>query len=347
MAPLLAVENLTVRFPTYTGLVHAVNGISFTIDTHEIFGLIGESGSGKSVTARAILRVLPAAQIAGHIRFQGIDMLEAREPEMRRIRGRRIAMISQDPLSSLNPVFTIGEQLIDALIWSRFLAENGDHARQTGVPSRSGRRRLRADARRWAIELLRRVHLPSPEAFLSKYPHELSGGMRQRVLIAMAMTSGPDLLIADEPTTALDVSIQAQFLNLLRELVDTEGISVLYISHDLSVVAQLCDRVAVMYGGHLMEVATAAALFRHPRHPYTRTLLAALTLDEASRALAVRGEAPDLRHPPAGCAFAPRCPIAVSSCFDRRPPLLEPAPAHVVLCDRTEHYDESLQPEPA
>jgi oligopeptide/dipeptide ABC transporter ATP-binding protein len=336
--PVLSVENLTVMFPTYRGLVRAVNGISFVVERGEVFGLIGESGSGKSVTARSILRVLPNVNISGKIWFEGRDLLSETDPWMQRVRGRRIAMISQDPLSSLNPVFTIGDQLVDAAVWARMPVEERDGSAVVGGIL-GGSRRLRPAARQHVIDLLRKVHLPAPEALLSKYPHELSGGMRQRVLIAMAMIGGPDLLIADEPTTALDVSIQAQLLNLLRALVDSGEITIMYISHDLSVVAQLCNRVAVMYAGNLVEMATTSVLFRRPLHPYTRALLAALSPERIYQTETVRDDGLNLAVRTPGCSFAPRCPIAVPLCVEAPPRWLEFEPGHMVLCERTDRYD--------
>jgi oligopeptide/dipeptide ABC transporter ATP-binding protein len=311
-----------------------VNNISFTVGRREIFGLIGESGSGKSVTARSILRLLPHVQTSGTIRFRGRDLLREPEPCMQDIRGRQIAMVSQDPLSSLNPVFTIGEQLTDAAVWTRLLPKS-----RSRVPSRGSwpaRRLLRNAARSLVLDMMDRVRLPDPASLLKKYPHELSGGMRQRVLIAMAMLSAPDLLIADEPTTALDLSIQAQLLNLMRGLVDSDDTAIVYISHDLSVVAQLCDRVAVMYAGSIVELASALDLFRRPLHPYTRALLAALSPDASAEAQAEPGGGLNLGSLKAGCTSAPTRPITVGTCFEVRPRWLEIEPGHFVLCECTD-----------
>jgi oligopeptide/dipeptide ABC transporter ATP-binding protein len=318
--PLLEVEGLRTSFFTRDGVVRAVDGISFAVDRGEIMGLVGESGCGKSVTSLSIMRlVAPPGRIeAGTIRFDGRDLLTLNASEMRAIRGQQIAMIFQQPTSSLNPVWDAGHQIGEVLEIHRGMRP--------------------AEARVRALELLRMVGIPDPERRLAAYPHELSGGMAQRVMIAMALACEPDLLIADEPTTALDVTIQAQILDLLRSLRDELGTAIILITHDLGVVAEMCDRVAVMYAGEIVEQAEVATLFRDPRHPYTRGLIGSIPVPGiVRRDLAViPGNVPNLIDLPAGCRFAPRCLARVDEnvtlATDHHPQLLPVAADHEVRC---------------
>lgn len=335
---LLQVKDLQVEFTTWRGIVQALGGINLTIGRNEIMGLIGESGSGKSVTGLSILNLLgsPPGIVGGEIWFEGKNLLEISKNELETIQGKRIAVVSQDPLSSLNPVFTIGEQLVDAIIWAELC--QGATKTPSVVTfldrwSGAGRRRVKA-AKERACELLTQVGLPSPEQQLKAYPHQLSGGMRQRVLIAIALTSKPALLIADEPTTALDVTVQAQILNLIKNLAVSQNLSVLFISHDLSVVAQLCDRVSVMYAGRIVEQGPAVALFQNPLHPYTKALLQTVEGRKAGTLVEIAGEIPDMVAPPAGCRFHTRCPIAISQCKQIEPLMEEKEPGHWVACWR-------------
>jgi oligopeptide transport system ATP-binding protein len=303
---LLEIENLQVQFHTEDGVVNAVNGISLTIEPGETLGIVGESGSGKSVSSLAVLGLLPmppAKILNGTARFQGRDLLKLSQNELADIRGNRIAMIFQDPMTSLNPFLTIGQQLTEV--------------------SRVHLRHSHEQARRHAIQMLERVGLPAPERRLEDYPHQFSGGMRQRVMIAMALSCKPALLIADEPTTALDVTIQAQILELMKELQQAEGTAIVLITHDLGVVANICRRVNVMYAGRFVEEAAVDDLFARPRHPYTLGLLKSIPrLDTADETLTpIRGQPPDLIHLPSGCAFNPRCPNAIERCPKEVPPL--------------------------
>ena len=305
--PLLEIENLQVQFHTDDGVVNAVNGISLAIEPGETLGIVGESGSGKSVSSLAVLGLLPmppAKILSGTARFQGRDLLKLSQNELADIRGNRIAMIFQDPMTSLNPFLTIGQQLTEV---SRIHLHHSHH-----------------QARRHAIEMLERVGLPAPERRLDDYPHQFSGGMRQRVMIAMALSCKPALLIADEPTTALDVTIQAQILELMKELQRAEGTAIILITHDLGVVANICRRVNVMYAGRFVEEAAVDDLFARPRHPYTLGLLKSIPrLDTADETLTpIRGQPPDLVHLPSGCAFNPRCPNVVERCPKEVPPLV-------------------------
>jgi oligopeptide/dipeptide ABC transporter ATP-binding protein len=314
---LLAVDDLRVHFWTGSGTVHAVNGISFEIGAGETLGIVGESGCGKSVTALALLGLLPRAGRvrSGTARFDGRDLLRLSQRTLRRVRGRQVAMIFQDPMTSLNPVLTIGRQLREPL------------------ETHFGMSRKAAAAR--AAELLDRVGIPNPDTRLADYPHQFSGGMRQRAMIAMALACRPKLLIADEPTTALDVTIQAQILALLKELVAEERTALILITHDLGVVAGMCERVNVMYAGMFMETGSAEQLFGTPRHPYTLGLLQSVPrLDAARRAALqpIEGAPRDMLRPPSACPFQPRCRYEVEQSRLEVPPLLEIEPGHKVAC---------------
>jgi len=319
---LLHVSNLRVYFRTDSGLVQAVDGVSLEIDAGETLGLVGESGCGKSVTAYSILKLLPvppAEYAGGEIKFRGENLLSLDEKAMRRVRGNLVSMIFQEPMSSLNPIMSIGAQITEAI--------------------REHRKVSRRESREIAIDMLRRVRIPSPETRFDEYPHQLSGGMKQRAMIAMALVCRPSLLIADEPTTALDVTIQAQILELLNELQQELNMSVLLITHDLGVVAETCDRVAVMYAGKIVESAPVASLFETPRHPYTHGLFRSLpTLTEKKKQLAViPGSVPSPLDFPSGCRFRTRCSMAQEVC--RQEPLLrEIAPAHFAAC----HFSEEV-----
>ena len=316
--PLLQVRDLQVRFETPSGSVRAVAGVSFGLRAGETLGLVGESGCGKTVTALSILRLLPAthAEVSGEIRLAGDDLQTLPEFRMRQVRGNRIAMVFQEPMTALNPVFTIGEQVAEALRLHRGLG--------------------REAAWSAAAQALTRVGLPDANRRLGQYPHQLSGGLRQRALIAMALACEPELLIADEPTTALDVTIQAQILALLKRLKEEMGLAVLFITHNLGIVAQTTERVAVMYAGALMEQAATPELFKNPLHPYTRSLLAAVPrLDfhhpPGESLAAILGQVPDLEAPPSGCLFQDRCPEARGQCLEE-PPWVEVGAGHQVRC---------------
>ena len=319
--PLLRVDNLRTHFHTRDGVVRAVDGVSFDVMPGETLAIVGESGCGKSVTAMSILRLLatpPARIVEGRIEFDGLNLLDLPEPEMRQIRGNRIAMVFQEPMTSLNPVLTIGRQIAEALVLHRGLSQRDATAR--------------------AIELLRKVHIPEAERRVKQYPHELSGGMRQRVMIAMALACEPRLLIADEPTTALDVTIQAQILELMRELRDETGASIILITHDLGVVAEMAQRVVVMYAGRKVEEALVEELFARPRHPYTRGLLGSMphlgdsVNDTGKRLIEIPGMVPSLKGTLPGCLFAPRCPSASERCSREVPPLESHGAGRWVAC---------------
>jgi oligopeptide/dipeptide ABC transporter ATP-binding protein len=307
-ASLLSVEDLIVRFRTHEGTIHAVNGVSFEVESGETLGLVGESGCGKSVTNLAIMRLLPkpAGRIeGGSVMFDGLDLVNLPEHDMRELRGRDIAMIFQDPMTSLNPVLTIEEQMVETIRAHR----------QTTVP----------EARRRAIELLEMVGIPKAEGRLKSFPHQFSGGMRQRVMIAMALALEPKLMIADEPTTALDVTIQAQVLEILRRLTTESGTAMILITHDLGVVAGMTQRINVMYAGFIVETATTTDLFSTPSHPYTVGLLHSIPrLDEVrpEELVPIEGTPPDQRREPVGCPFAPRCAWRLPVCWEEMPPLV-------------------------
>ena len=318
--PLLEVKDLRTQFRTRDGVVRAVDGIDFHVNRGEIMGLVGESGCGKSVTSLSIMRLIaPPGRIeTGQILFDDQDLLKLRDEDMRRIRGERISMIFQQPTSSLNPVWTVGTQIEEVLRLHRSMKSDA--------------------ARNRARELLRIVGIPDPERRLKAFPHEMSGGMAQRVMIAMALACEPELLIADEPTTALDVTIQAQILDLIRSLRDETGTAIILITHDLGVVAEMCDRVAVMYAGEIVEQTDTVKLFRDPRHPYTRGLIDSIPVPgtERDELAVIPGNVPNLIDLPAACRFAPRCVARVTEevvdSTELHPSLLPVAPAHEVRC---------------
>ena len=322
---LLAVDGLEVRFWTDRGTVHAVNGVSFEIDAGETLGIVGESGCGKSVTSLAILGLLPRAgrATAGTARFDGLELLTMSDRELREVRGKEIAMIFQDPMTSLNPVLTIGRQIREAL------------------EAHFGMDRKDADAR--AAELLDQVGIPSAKARIGDYPHQFSGGMRQRAMIAMALACEPKLLIADEPTTALDVTIQAQILDLLRQLVSDRNTALIMITHDLGVVAGMCERVNVMYGGTFVETGSAEQVFGEPRHPYTLGLLQSVPRLDTPRGRQLQpiaGAPRDMLQAPHACPFQPRCAYAIETCHAEVPPLVQMSPGHYVACFNPVAADE-------
>ena len=320
-APLLEVEGLKTHFFTRDGVVRAVDGVSFSVHAGETLAIVGESGCGKSVTSLSILRLIaspPGRTVAGSIRFEGRELLALPEPDMRKVRGNEISMIFQEPMTSLNPVLTIGRQIAEALVLHRGLARAAANAR--------------------AVEMLAVVNIPEPARRVREYPHQLSGGMRQRVMIAMALACSPKLLIADEPTTALDVTIQAQILDLMRGLKEKTGAAIVLITHDLGVVAEMAQRVVVMYAGRKVEEAPVAELFARPRHPYTQGLLrsiprlGATLAGKRNRLEEIRGMVPSMREAIPGCVFAPRCAYATERCRTEYPPLEQKAEGHVVAC---------------
>jgi peptide/nickel transport system ATP-binding protein len=315
--PILAVEDLRVSFRAEGGAVNAVDGVSFALAAGRTLAIVGESGCGKSATSLAIMGLLaPNASVSGHVAFQGEDLLALPQAALREKRGAELAMIFQEPMTSLNPAFTVGDQISEAILRHRRVA--------------------RADAARQAIAMLDRVRIPAPERRFHAYPHQLSGGMRQRAMIAMALACGPKLLIADEPTTALDVTIQAQILDLLRQMQDETGAAILLITHDLGVVAENAHDVLVMYAGRLAEHAKVADIFACPQHPYTVGLLGAVPRLEVSRTrlASIEGAVPDPRNPPPGCRFAPRCPFQVARCAAEAPVLAAVGSGHEAACWR-------------
>jgi peptide/nickel transport system ATP-binding protein len=330
MTPLLEVDGLKTHFFTRDGVVRAVDGVSFSVAPGETLAVVGESGCGKSVTSLSVLRLIaspPGRIVDGSIRFQGQDLLELSERRMRDIRGNEISMIFQEPMTSLNPVLRIGSQITETLTLHRGLSKVAAVAR--------------------AIEVLRLVGIPEPASRLDQYPHEFSGGMRQRVMIAIALACDPKLLIADEPTTALDVTVQAQILDLMRQLKARTGTAIILITHSLGVVAEMAQRVVVMYGGRKVEEAPVAALFARPRHPYTRALLgcvprlrSSLSGNGKARLAEIEGVVPSLKEAIPGCIFAPRCAHASAQCRQSYPPLEEKAAGHWVACWKADELAE-------
>jgi peptide/nickel transport system ATP-binding protein len=318
VSALLAVEDLRVSFATDHGLARAVDGVGFSLVAGETLCVVGESGCGKSVTALSVMGLVaqPPGRVEGRVRFEGRDLVGLDAKALADLRGDRMAMIFQEPMTSLNPAFTIGAQLSEVLVRHRGLD--------------------RAEARRRAVEMLRHVRIPAPERRIDDYPHRLSGGMRQRAMIAMALLCRPALLIADEPTTALDVTIQAQVLELMRSLRDETGTAILLITHDVGVVAEMADRVVVMYAGQVVEEAPVDELFARPQHPYTVGLLGAVPAlgERKARLTAIDGLVPPPTALPPGCRFAPRCPFAIERCGTEAPALASVAPGHLTRCWR-------------
>lgn len=318
MEHVLEVDQLHVTFQTHGGEVHAVRGVSFTVGKGETVAIVGESGCGKSVTAQSIMRLVPEPPgriKQGSIRLNGVDVVQLSEKEMRGIRGSQVSMIFQDPMTSLNPTLTVGDQIMEGM--KRHQKISSDFAK------------------RQALDMLKLVGIANPKERLKQYPHQFSGGMRQRIMIAMALVCNPSLLIADEPTTALDVTIQAQIIDLFKEIQAKTGISIILITHDLGVVAQIADRIHVMYAGEIIESGTVREIFYRPQHPYTKGLLASIPRLDADRSqplVPIYGSPPDLYAPPPGCAFAQRCDAAMEVCRLHRPPITTMSNHHYTAC---------------
>ena len=316
--PLLQVKELATHFVSARGtrVVRAVNEVSFSLDSGETLGIVGESGSGKTTLALSLLRLLPPAAriVSGEILFEGEDLLKKSDVEMRRIRGKRVAMILQDPMASLNPLFTIGDQVAE--------------------PIRVHEHASRGNAWSKARDLLKAVRISAPETRVKEYPHQMSGGMRQRIVGAIAISCEPALLIADEPTTSLDVTIQAQYLRLLRDLQRAHHLALIFITHNLGIVAKMCDHVAVMYAGRIVELGPVRRIFNSPVHPYTQALLSSIPrlADPSQRLTAIDGQPPDLASPPPGCAFHPRCPKVMPRCREEDPPGFSEGELHTARC---------------
>lgn len=323
---LLEIKDLRINFYTYRGVVKALNGVNLKIYQGEFFGLVGETGCGKSVTASGVLNLVqnPGKIERGEIIFKGRDLLKMGKEEIReKIRGKEITMIMQYPVSALNPVMNNGDQIAEGLITNKNMSER--------------------EAKKRVIELLREVNIPEPEKIVRQYPHQLSGGMAQRVMIAMMLSTEPSLLIADEPTTALDVSIQAQVLSLLKDLISKHKATVLLITHDLSVVAETCDRVGVMYAGDMVEVGEVDQIINNPQHPYTKGLINAIPSDRRNELVEIRGSVPDLVNPPSGCRFHPRCDYVRDLCKNEKPKVLQVEKDHMVACFLYERGYEGVE----
>ncbi|WP_188454705.1 ABC transporter ATP-binding protein [Virgibacillus oceani] len=330
MDKILKVNDLSVSFDTYGGEVKAVRGVTFDLDEKETLAIVGESGSGKSVTAQSIMRLIPMPPgkfASGSIEFNGENVIEKSEKQMEGIRGKEISMIFQDPMTSLNPTMTVGKQIAEGLIKHQNMSKKEAHHR--------------------GVELLKLVGIPNPEARIKQYPHEFSGGMRQRAMIAIALACNPKVLIADEPTTALDVTIQAQILDLMRDLQDQTGTSIILITHDLGVVANAAHRVAVMYGGKIVETGNVDEIFYNPKHPYTWGLLGSmpkLDSDSDEELQAIPGSPPDLADPPKGCPFAARCPYAMKVCEDHMPEYTELSKTQKTACWLLDERSPKVEP---
>ncbi len=325
---ILKVENLSTWFYTSDGIGKAVEDVDLTLTRGKTLGLVGESGCGKSVTALSIMRLVPDPPgriVSGIVTLDGRDLLALSEEEMRAVRGREIAMVFQEPMTSLNPVFTIGNQITEAIRVHETVSKK--------------------EARRRALETLELVRMPNAEERLSAYPHQLSGGQQQRVMIAMALALSPKVLIADEPTTALDVTIQAQILSLLSDLQRKLEMAVLFITHDMAVIAETADDVAVMYAGHIVETAAVAPLFRKPLHPYTRLLFRSIPTERTrgKRLQVIEGVVPDILEPPSGCKFHPRCPLKAERCVSEEPTLREIETGHKAACHRAEEVEALMR----
>ncbi len=332
MAKLLEVKNLRTHFHTEDGVARSVDGVSFSVDRGETLGLVGESGCGKSVTALSVMGLVPnpPGRIeGGEILFDGQNLLDFKEEDMRKVRGNDISMIFQEPMTSLNPVFTVGQQIDEAVVLHQKVSKS--------------------EAKNRAIEMLRLVGIPAPEQRYGEYPHQLSGGMRQRVMIAMALSCNPKLLIADEPTTALDVTVQAQILELMTKLQDELGMGMVMITHDLGVIAEICDRVAIMYAGKIVEYADVDSIYYNPKHPYTIGLLNSIPRlgEEVERLATIEGTVPPPTNWPKGCHFCTRCPFADDLCWNDEPQLVEIETNHQVACwhtDRVAANSEAFNP---
>jgi len=323
MKTLLSVKNLVLHFDTYYGTVKALEGVSFDVGKEEVFGLVGETGCGKTVTSLAVIKLLPenAMILDGKVIFKGENLLDKSEKEMRNIRGKEISMIFQDPSTSLNPIFKIKDQLVRVILTHQKIGKK--------------------EAYRKGVNLLKSVGLPDPKRLMNSYPFELSGGMQQRVMIAIAISSNPDLLIADEPTSNLDVTIQAQILELIKKCREETRASVLFITHDFGIVTEMCDRVGVMYAGNMAEIAPLRELLTNPLHPYTRALLPSIpTPSKRGKKLhVINGMVPDLLKPPTGCRFHPRCPHTMDICRTKSPPVIKVGRDHLVSCYLVENGD--------
>ncbi len=311
---LLDVQNLSVIFESESGTAKAVDQLSFSLEKGKVLGIVGESGCGKSVTTLSVLQLIskPGKVAGGKIFFDGVDLLGLSESQMRQIRGNKIALVPQDPMTSLNPVYTVGRQIVEAISLHQKVGKD--------------------EAKKRAIEVLEKVRIPTAKTRVDNYPHEFSGGMRQRVMIAMALSCEPQLLIADEPTTALDVTVQAQILDLMRDIQKSQGMSIMMITHDLGVVAEMCDDVVVMYAGSAVETASVQDLFKHPKHPYTAGLMESIPRKESSRLKPIDGQPPSLINLPDACRFAPRCPLVEERCMKGFPPLEEKEKSHFARC---------------
>jgi peptide/nickel transport system ATP-binding protein len=327
MQPLLSVKNLVLHFDTFYGTVKALEGVSFDVRKREVFGLIGETGCGKTVTSLTVIKLLPenAIIVDGEVIFKGENLLDKNENEMRSIRGKQISMIFQDPSTSLNPIFKIKNQLIRVI--------------------RTHQKIGRKEAYKKGVNLLKSVGLPDPERLMNSYPFELSGGMQQRIMIAMAISSNPDMLIADEPTSNLDVTIQAQILDLIKKCREETGASVLFITHDFGIVTEMCDRVGVMYAGNMAEIAPLRELLTNPLHPYTKALLPSIPTPgkKGEKLHVINGMVPDLLKPPLGCRFHPRCPHAMDMCKTKPPPIIRVGKEHLVSCYLMKNGDVKVE----